>query len=221
VWEYSASVDVLGRVIEVVSGMDLDRFIEERVTKPMGMTSTGFYVREADRDRVAQPQTDPAIGKRPPMFDATQKPKLFSGGGGLVSTASDYLQFCEMLLHGGKLGDARLLSQSTIDLMTSNALKQGSDIQPTCCGALETSGRHRRWDKVLDWVLRCAPKRGKSIARISWVILLAGSTGTTFFVDPKQQLIIIMMIQVPVPANHFYRRAVRYLAYQSVSASLE
>lgn len=84
VWEYSAAVDVLGRVIEVVSGMDLDRFLEERVTKPLGMSSTGFYVRETDRDRLAQPQIDPATGKRPPMFDATQKPKLFSGGGGGV-----------------------------------------------------------------------------------------------------------------------------------------
>jgi CubicO group peptidase (beta-lactamase class C family) len=94
VWEYSAAVDVLGRIIEVVSGMDLDRFIEERITKPLGMSSTGFYVREADRDRLAQPQIDPANEKRPPMFDATQKPKLFSGGSGGVSTASDYLLFC-------------------------------------------------------------------------------------------------------------------------------
>jgi CubicO group peptidase (beta-lactamase class C family) len=125
VWEYSAAVDVLGRVIEVVSGMDLDRFVEERITKPLGMSSTGFFVGEADRDRLAQPQIDPANGKRPPMFDATQKPKLFSGGGGGVSTASDYLLFCEMLLHGGKLGTTRLLSQSTINLMTSNALKPG------------------------------------------------------------------------------------------------
>src|ERR1700726_825018 len=125
VWEYSAAVDVLGRIIEVVSGMDLDRFVEERVTKPLGMSSTGFYVREADRERLAEPQIDPATGKRPPMFDATQKPKLFSGGGGAVSTASDYLLFCEMLLHGGKLGTTRLLSQPTINLMTSNALKPG------------------------------------------------------------------------------------------------
>src|SRR5215472_1802234 len=125
VWEYSAAVDVLGRVIEVVSGMDLDRFVEERVTKPLGMSSTGFFVGEADRDRLAQPQIDPATGKRPPLFDATQRPKLISGGGGLVSTASDYLLFCEMLLHGGQLGNTRLLSQSTIDLMTANALKPG------------------------------------------------------------------------------------------------
>jgi len=222
VWEYSASVDVLGRVIEVVSGMDLDRFIEERVTKPMGMTSTGFYVREADRDRVAQPQTDPAIGKRPPMFDATQKPKLFSGGGGLVSTASDYLQFCEMLLHGGKLGDARLLSQSTIDLMTSNALKPGIGYSADMLRRFGDIGPTPAMGQGFGLGFAVRTETGQnplpgSAGSFYWT----GSTGTTFFVDPKQQLIIIMMIQVPVPANHFYRRAVRYLAYQSVSASLE
>src|SRR5215831_11444685 len=119
VWEYSMATDVLGRVIEVASGMELDAFIDERITKPLGMTSTGFYVREADRDRIAQPQTDAASGKRPPMFDAAQKPKWFSGGGGAVSTAADYLLFCQMLLHDGSVGSIRLLSPSTVNLMTS------------------------------------------------------------------------------------------------------
>jgi CubicO group peptidase (beta-lactamase class C family) len=218
VWEYSAAVDVLGRVIEVVSGMDLDRFLEERVTKPLGMSSTGFYVREADRDRLAQPQIDPATGKRPPMFDATQKPKLFSGGGGGVSTASDYLLFCEMLMHGGKLGTTRLLSQSTINLMTSNALKPGIGYSAT---------QSQRFGDILP-----APAMGQgfglgfavrtetgqnplpgTVGSFYWT----GAYGTTFFVDPKQELVIIMMIQVPSPANSFYRRAVRYLAYQALT----
>ena len=195
VWEYSGAVDVLGRVIEVVSGMDLDRFLEERVTKPLGMSSTGFYVREADRDRLAQPQIDTATGKRPPMFDATQKPKLFSGGGGGVSTASDYLLFCEMLMHGGKLGTTRLLSQSTINLMTSNALKPGIGYSAT---------QLQRFGDILP-----APAMGQgfglgfavrtetgqnplpgSAGSFYWT----GAYGTTFFVDPKQELVIIMMI---------------------------
>ena len=219
VWEYSAAVDVLGRVIEVVSGMDLDRFLEERVTKPLGMSSTGFYVREADRDRLAQPQIDPATGKRPPMFDATQKPKLFSGGGGGVSTASDYLLFCEMLMHGGKLGTTRLLSQSTISLMTSNALKPGIAF---------SANQSQRFGDILP-----APAMGQgfglgfavrteagqnplpgSVGSFYWT----GAYGTTFFIDPKQELVIIMMIQVPGPANVFYRRAVRYLAYQALTS---
>jgi CubicO group peptidase (beta-lactamase class C family) len=219
VWEYSAAVDVLGRVIEVVSGMDLDHFLEEHVTKPLGMSSTGFYVHEADRDRLAQPQIDPATGKRPPMFDATQRPKLFSGGGGGVSTASDYLLFCEMLMHGGKLGTTRLLSQSTINLMTSNALKPGIAF---------SANQSQRFGDILP-----APAMGQgfglgfavrteagqnplpgSVGSFYWT----GAYGTTFFIDPKQELVIIMMIQVPGPANVFYRRAVRYLAYQALTS---
>ena len=127
VWEYSMAVDVLGRVIEVVSGIELDRFVEERVTRPLGMDSTGFYVREADLGRLSQPQADPATGQRPPLPDVSKKPRLLSGGGGMVSTAGDYLRFCEMLLHNGAWGESRLLAPATVALMTSDALPPGID----------------------------------------------------------------------------------------------
>jgi CubicO group peptidase (beta-lactamase class C family) len=219
VWEYSAAVDVLGRVIEVVSGMDLDRFIEERVTKPLGMSSTGFYVREADRDRLAQPQLDPATGKRPPMFDAAQKPKLFSGGGGLVSTASDYLLFCEMLLHGSKPGTSRLLSQSTLDLMTSNALKPGIGYSAAQLQLIDDAGPTSAMGQGFGLGFAVRTETGQnplpgSTGSFYWT----GSSGTTFFIDPKQQLIIIMMIQVPLSAVSFYRHEVRYLVYQALAA---
>jgi CubicO group peptidase (beta-lactamase class C family) len=222
VWEYGVAVDVLGRVIEVVSGMDLDRFIEERITKPLGMSSTGFYVGEADRDRLAQPQIDPATGKRPPLFDATQKPKLFSGGGGLVSTASDYLLFCEMLLHGGQLGNTRLLSQSTIDLMTANALKPGIGYSPAALQRFGDIGPTPAMGQGFGLGFAVRTETGQnplpgSAGSFYWT----GAYGTTFFVDPKQRLIIIMMIQVPLQAGPFYRHAVRYLAYQAISAPLE
>lgn len=124
VWEYSMATDVLGRIIEVVSGVALDRFIEERITKPLGMGSTGFYVREADAGRLAEPQVDPATKERPPMFDATKKPNWLSGGGG---TAGDYLLFANMVLNRGALGDIRLLAPATVKLMTANALPPGVD----------------------------------------------------------------------------------------------
>ena len=218
VWEYGVAVDVLGRVIEVVSGMDLDRFIEERITKPLGMSSTGFYVGEADRDRLAQPQIDPATGKRLPLFDATQKPKLFSGGGGGVSTASDYLLFCEMLLHGGKLGTTRLLSQSTINLMTSNALKPGIAYSAATLQRFQDIGPTPAMGQGFGLGFAVRTETGQnplpgSTGSFYWT----GAYGTTFFVDPKQQLIIIMMIQVPLPAGPFYRHEVRYLAYQALS----
>ncbi|MGY4433939.1 CubicO group peptidase (beta-lactamase class C family) [Bradyrhizobium sp. F1.13.1] len=221
-WDYSLAVDVLGRVIEVVSGMDLDRFIDERVAKPLGMTSTGFYVREADRDRLAQPQNDASTGKRPPMFDATQKPKLFSGGGGMVSTASDYLRFCQMLLHGGQLGSTRLLAQPTIELMTSNALKPGIAYSDAALTRFGDFGPTPAMGQGFGLGFAVRTEAGQnplpgSAGSFYWT----GSTGTTFFVDPKHQLVLIMMIQVPLPAIHRYRRAVRYLAYQALSRSLE
>ena len=220
VWEYSVAVDVLGRIIEVVSGMDLDRFIVERITRPLGMTSTGFYVSEADRDRLAQPQVDPATGKRPLMFDATQKPKLLSGGGGMVSTASDYLLFCQMLLHAGDPAKARLLSPSVINLMTSNALKPGIEYVPPVTQRFADIGPTPAMGQGFGLGFAIRTEQGAnplpgSAGSFYWT----GIYGTTFFVDPKQQLVIVMMIQAPAPGNAFYRRAVRYLAYQALSAA--
>ncbi|MBR0872534.1 beta-lactamase family protein [Bradyrhizobium tropiciagri] len=221
-WEYSLSVDVLGRIIEVVSGMELDRFIEERITKPLGMNSTGFSVTEADRDRLAQPQVDAATGKRPPMFDATQKPKLFSGGGGMVSTAADYLRFCQMVLHGGQLDGTRLLAQPTIALMTSDALKPGIAYSDAALGRMADIGPTPAMGQGfgLGFAVRTEPGRNPlpgSTGSFYWT----GAFGTTFYIDPKQHLVIIMMIQAPGPANTLYRHTVRYLAYQALSAALE
>jgi CubicO group peptidase (beta-lactamase class C family) len=198
--------------------MDLDRFIDERVAKPLGMSSTGFYVREADRDRLAQPQIDPTTGKRP-LFDATQKPKLFSGGGGGVSTASDYLRFCEMLLHGGTYGNTRLLSQSTIKLMTSNALKPGIGFSLATLQLFGDIGPTPAMGQGFGLGFAVRTEAGQnplpgSIGSFYWT----GAYGTTFFVDPKLQLIIIMMIQIPLsPAVGFYRHEIRYLTYQALS----
>jgi CubicO group peptidase (beta-lactamase class C family) len=217
VWEYSMSTDVLGRVVEVASGLELDRFIEEKITRPLGMTSTGFAVRAGDLGRVAEPQADPATGKRPPIFDPAQKPRRLSGGGGMVSTAADYLRFAQMMMHGGALGDTRLLSPATVRLMTSNALKPGigyvstiprfADLAPTAAmGQGFGLGFAVRTDRGEN------PLPG-SIGSFYWT----GAYGTTFYVDPRQQLVAIMMIQVPGAANAFYRRAARYLTYQAMT----
>jgi len=217
VWEYSVAVDVLGRVIEVASGLDLDRFIEERVTTPLGMKSTGFYVREADRDRLAQPQADPKTGQRPSMFDATEKPKLFSGGGGAVSTATDYLLFCQMLLGSGERGRTRLLSPSTIRLMTANALKAGIAYAPAVTQRFNDIGPTPAMGQGfgLGFATR-SEAGGNPLPGSAGSFYWTGIYGTTFFVDPKEQLIIIMMIQAPAPANAVYRHVVRYLAYQAL-----
>ena len=217
-WEYSMSTDVLGRVVEVASGQELDRFVEEKITRPLGMSSTGFAVSAGDLGQVAEPQVDPATtSKRPPIFDPAQKPKRLSGGGGMLSTASDYLRFAQMMMHGGTLGERRLLSPATVSLMTSNALKPGigyvatiprfADLAPTpAMGQGFGLGFAVRTDSGEN------PLPG-SVGSFYWT----GAYGTTFYVDPRQQLVAIMMIQVPGAANAFYRRAARYLSYQAMT----
>ena len=99
-WEYSVSTDVLGRVVEVASGMDLDGFIQQRVSGPLKMADTGFWVKPSAISRLAKPDAQSSL----PFSDPTQKPAIFSGGGGMFSTAGDYARFCQMLLNGGELG---------------------------------------------------------------------------------------------------------------------
>ena len=114
-WEYSVSTDVLGRVIEVVSGISFDRFVSDRVLKPLKMNSTGFFVSESQSAHVLLNRKSISItGMRPIMLDATRKPNWVSGGGGMVSTAGDaYVRFSQMLLNGGELDGARILSPSS------------------------------------------------------------------------------------------------------------
>jgi CubicO group peptidase (beta-lactamase class C family) len=104
VWEYSWSVDVLARVVEVGSGQPFDEYLQARIFGPLHMIDTGFYVSEAKLGRLL----DPAPEGRPALRDVTKPARLFSGGGGLVSTAADYLRFCQMLLSRGELGGVRV-----------------------------------------------------------------------------------------------------------------
>jgi CubicO group peptidase (beta-lactamase class C family) len=118
VWEYSWGVDVLARVVEVASGQPFDQFLQGRIFDPLHMVDTGFYVPEAKLARLV----DPPPGGRDALWEVAMPPRLFSGGGGLVSTAPDYLRFCQMLLNGGELGGVRILAPETVQLMTTNSL---------------------------------------------------------------------------------------------------
>ena len=218
VWEYSVAVDVLGRIVEIVSGQELDAFIAERIAKPLGMTATDFYVHEADLARLAEAQKPPAgsTSRSPP--DVTKKPKLLSGGGGLVASAGDYLRFTEMLLHGGEYGGARLLAPHTVALMTADALPPGVGYSER---ALTSTGDIAPTPAMgqgfgLGFAVRTAaghnPLPG-SIGNYYWT----GAWGTTFWVDPAENLIAIQMIQTPSEAGGPYRRAFRNLVYQALT----
>jgi len=218
VWEYSMSVDVLGRVVEVASGVDLDRFIAERIAKPLGMTATDFYVHEGDLGRLAEAQK-PAAGDARLPPDVAKKPRWFSGGGGLVASADDYLRFTEMLLHQGEYPGGRLLAPHTVELMTANAL-------PPDIGYAEIA---RRMGDIgptpemgqgfgLGFCVRVAEGRNPlpgSIGNFYWT----GAWGTTFWVDPREKLIAIQMIQTPANSGGPYRRAFRELTYAALTGA--
>jgi CubicO group peptidase (beta-lactamase class C family) len=216
-WEYGMSVDVLGRIVEVVSGMPFDRFIEERITKPLGMHDTAFYLNAAQAARAAEPQVDSATGKRPELGkieDFTkEKVRWFSGGGGMLSTASDYARFCEMLLNGGDLGGVRLLSPKTLAVMTSDQIPRDASRVAMLQVAPDMAPIPEMGQSFgLGFAVRTdtghTPISG-SVGDYFW----AGAGGTYFWVDPQEKMYVVMMLQIPFVQSGYYRRAMRELVY--------
>jgi CubicO group peptidase (beta-lactamase class C family) len=216
-WEYGMSVDVLGRIVEVVSGMPFDRFLEEKITKPLGMADTGFYLSAAQAPRVAEAQVEAATGKRPQFGEAGNftkaKVKFFSGGGGLLSTASDYARFCQMLVNGGELNGVRLLSPKTLAVMTSDQIPPGASRVGMLAATQDTSPLPELGQSFgLGFAVRTDLGHtavSGSVGDAFW----AGAAGTYFWIDPQEKLYAVMMLQMPfVQAGH-YRRAMREMVY--------
>jgi CubicO group peptidase (beta-lactamase class C family) len=185
VHEYGLSADVLGRVVEVASGEPLDQFLQSRIFTPLQMVDTGFHVPEAKLGRLV----DAPMPERPRIWDVTKPAKLFSGGGGLVSTAPDYLRFSQMLLNGGELDGVRVLNPQTVKAMTTNALPSGTRI----FGGDEVGARAGT-DFGLGFAVRADPVHSwvpGAVGSFSW----AGYWGTYFWIDPAEQLIGIQMVQ--------------------------
>src|SRR5262245_17162022 len=197
-WNYSLATDVLGRVVEVASGMTFDVFLRDRIFKPLGMVDTSFDVPEAKWSRFATVYSpDGANGVRPMKDPETfgntimspfayyKTPKrYFSGGAGLTSTARDYARFAEMLVDGGALGNVRLLSPKSLELMTTS---QTSDLPPN---ALVGPGANFGLGFKVTTDLGASQALG-SEGMFGW----SGIYGTFFWVDPKERLIAIMMVQ--------------------------
>lgn len=214
-WEYSMSTDVLGRVVEVASGMPLDRFIEERITKPLKMGDTAFEVGPEKKDRGARPQKEGPKNEVPPVPDVTLKSTWKSGGGGMVGTAADYARFLQMFANGGQLDGVRLLSRKSIDLMTADHLppdiKMGADMWRF--EALEPSPRLGQ-GFGLGFAVR--NEQGRSPLHGSpndyyW----GGAWGTYFWHDPRERMYVVFMMQSPA-ARLRYRYLMRELVYQAL-----
>jgi CubicO group peptidase (beta-lactamase class C family) len=213
-WEYSLASDVLGRVVEVASGKELGEFLEERVFKPLKMYDTGFFVPQGKMARLAQAlPNDPATGAPNKLLDVTKPPKNASGGAGAVSTAADYLRFCQMLLNGGSLDGARILSRTTIRLMASDHL--GNRINNPV-----TPGELLLGTPGYTFGLGFSVRNGTGIAGVAGSegeYMWAGYAGTYFWVDPQEQLVGVLMSQQPGPSRAYYRKMVKNLVYQAIA----
>ena len=207
VWEYSRSTDVLGRLVEVISGQTLGRFLSERILTPLGMTDSGFTVPEAHFGRIAEPfLKDPEGGLDVALLDVRRPAMFESGGGGMVATAMDYARFLGMLLGNGRLGSTRLLGRKTVELMTSDHLG-------TITGAADLLAPGHGFG--LGFAVRTqagmAPFPG-SVGNYYW----GGVAGTTFWVDPTERLYAVLMVQAPMQREH-YRLLFRDMVYAAVA----
>ncbi|HEX3915406.1 MAG TPA: serine hydrolase domain-containing protein [Steroidobacteraceae bacterium] len=202
-WEYSRSTDVVGRLVEVLSQASLGDFLRQRIFAPLGMSDTAFHVPEGKLARLAESfAKDPETGTGVQLVNVKDAPKFESGGGGLVSTAGDYARFLQMLLERGRFDGTRFLSRKTIELMTADHLGPISG-----AADLLLPG----YGFGLGFAVRLQPGISHvpgSVGQYFW----GGLAGTTFWVDPAEQLFAIMMIQAPGQRDYF-RTLFRDLVY--------
>ena len=206
-YEYSHSTDVLGRVVEVVSGKNLDEFLRERILVPLKMNDTAFILPSEKLSRIAESQPNNETGAKQVLLDFTQPTRFFAGGHGLASTAGDYTRFCQMLLNGGELEGSRILGSRTVAYMASN------HVGPTIgVGTVWNPGNGYGFG--LGFSVRKEPGLAEwpgSVGDYFW----GGYAGTYFWIDPKEQLTVTYMSQEINRRNH-YRILLRDLVYQSL-----
>jgi CubicO group peptidase (beta-lactamase class C family) len=229
-WSYSVATDVLGRLVEVISGQPFDAFLQDRIFGPLGMVDTGFWVPDDRAHRLATnyavPSLSPfglppgATGDDPVAIDGgdtstfRSRPTFLSGGGGLVSTVTDYLRFCRMLLDGGVLDGARILGPRTVELMSANHLPTGGDLvsmgQPVFSEtSYEGIGFGLGFSVLLDPVT--AGVLG-SAGEYAW----GGAASTLFWIDPAEDLIVIGLTQLMPSSAYPLRRELRSLVYSAL-----
>lgn len=218
-FEYGMSTDVLGRIVEVVSGMELDRFFAEHITGPLGMPHTGFGIPPDQLALLAEPQRDAANNSTPAVvpYDPARPAKWFSGGGGLLSTAGDYARFGQLLLNDGELEGVRLLSRKSVQLMLHNHLPPGLNFGPRTAdlgiaAPLPTLGQGYGLGLGVRQEPGLSPVPG-SVGDCYW----GGALGPYFWVDPSEKLLAVFMLQeLNVQRRTRYRALMRALVYQAL-----
>lgn len=217
-WNYSVSTDVLGAVIQRVSGVPLDQFFAERIFQPLGMHDTFFVVPDDKTDRLTDCYDWVPGGKK--LYDSgaasawSRPPRLLSGGGGLVSTALDYHRFCTMCLNGGVLGGVRLVSRKTIEAMTINHLPGGGDLA-TLSKSLFSEAANAGTGFGLGFAVNIDVARSMmpgSVGEYYW----GGMFSTAFFIDPVEQISMVFMTQLRPSNTYPIRRELKTMIYSAL-----
>jgi CubicO group peptidase (beta-lactamase class C family) len=216
-WNYSIATDVIGHLVEIISGKSFDVFLRERVIEPLGMVDTDFHVPPDKQTRFAAnykrgPDGAPELIDDPVTSRFLKPPALYSGGGGLVSTADDYLRFCQMMLNRGQLDGVRLLGSKTVTLMTSNHL----------CGDMAAMGQPRfsesNYEGIgfgLGFSVMLDVTRAQitgSAGECAW----GGVASTAFWIDPAEELSVVLLTQLTPSSTYPIRRELRVLTYSAI-----
>ena len=218
-WIYGISTDVVGHLCEVIGGMPFDRYLEERIFAPLGMDDTGFTVPASKVERFAANYAPQGGTPRyrlvdDPTTSPYTRPRTYlSGSGGLVSTAADYLRFCAMLRNGGELYGIRILGPRTLQLMTLNHLPGGRDLASMAQSAAETQREGQGFG------LGFAVLLDQTVAQIIGTpgeFYWGGAASTAFFVNPKEELIVIFLTQLRPSSTYPIRRELRTTIYSSI-----
>jgi CubicO group peptidase (beta-lactamase class C family) len=216
-WNYGVSTDVLGRLVEVVSGQPLDAFFAEHILRPLGMDDTGWFVPERDLDRLAALYTPGPDGLRrnDSMGDvATRPPTCLAGGTGLVSTVGDFHRFVTMLLRGGELDGVRILGPRTVAYMTRNHLPGGADLE-AFGRPLFAESTYRGVGFGLGFATVVDPAAGKVLTNAgeyAW----GGMASTAFYVDPTEEVSVVFLTQLMPSSAHPIRSRLRTLVNQAL-----
>jgi CubicO group peptidase (beta-lactamase class C family) len=220
-WNYSVATDVLGHLVEVISGKAFDVFLKEELFEPLGMRDTAFWVPPEKLERFATnysrgPDKALRIEDAPETSPYAKPATYLSGGGGLVSTAGDYLRFCQMLLGGGELDGARILGRKTIELMTQNHLPGGQDIAALNVGGQFSQVSYEGVGFGLGFSVTLDPARAQvvgSAGEYAW----GGAASTAFWIDPAEDLIVIFMTQFMPSGTFDFRGQLKSIIYPAIS----
>lgn len=218
-WNYGLSTDIVGRLVEILSGLPFDEYLRREIFEPLGMVDTGFFVPEASLPRLAacyqyRPANTPLLMDGPFTNSVLRRRSYLSGAGGLVSTTHDYVAFCQMLANGGHLNGRRVLGRKTLELMTVNHFPGGATLQEMAVGGFGEAN----FEGVgfgLGFAVGLGPAE-TTMAGSAGDFYWGGAASTAFWVDPAEDLFAVFMTQLIPSAAYPFRAQLRALVYQAI-----